>query len=254
MIQSSMSNGTTKRDALDRTDTAFLRSLASELNGEYFGSYREYSDYGRDEILDLVVNKLTVEEVNIVLSRYLLCHSPRDIAEAIKPDETSKIKEAVKEQFGDDCIFEVKINDRYCDVAFPDRLIAVEVKSARDRAERAVAQTDDYKRWADEVYLAYDDSLEDAVPDQLSSNGVGLLRYENGSVEVRKEAESSASKSEGLLMSMTYDELKTIAKGQNISASGAKKEISSRIAENLSERVVREAFADYLRSRGASEV
>lgn len=254
MIQSSMSDGTTKRDALDRTDATFLRSLASELNGEYFGSYREYSDYDRDEILDLMVNKLTVEEVNVVVSRYLLCHSPSDIATEIKPDETRKIKEAVVEHLGDECVFEAKVDDRYCDIAIPDKRIAVEVKSARDRVERAVAQTDDYKGWADEVYLAYDDSLEDAVPDQLASNGVGLLRYEDGSVEVRKEAECSASTSKDLLMSMTYDDLTTMAKSRNISASGGKQVISSRIAEDLSEGEVREEFAEYLRSRGASEV
>lgn len=86
-----MSAGLTKRESLKRVHTEFLTNLAEELNGEYFGSYRDYQNYSRDKLLDIVSNKLNVDEIEEVRTGYLLCKDAQEIASNIKPTDTKEI-------------------------------------------------------------------------------------------------------------------------------------------------------------------
>lgn len=249
-----MNKGLTKKESLERLDGEFLRELALNLNGDYFGSYREYSGYSKEKMEELISNKLTVDEVETVVSGYLLCHDVADIANSITPDGTQDIKKAVEEHFGKDGIHEVKIGSRFCDLVFPEELVAVEVKSARDKVGRAIDQAHDYSQWADEVFLAYDVANKDLIPKELRENGVGLLSYDELSVEVEKPARPTSSSKEDLLNSMTYDHLGDLAKEHGVSATGKKQDITGRLSSKLSKFEVRSEFSEYLQLRGLSEI
>lgn len=248
--------GESKRDSLSRLDTPFLRELATNLNGDYFGSYRDYSTHSRGDLLDLISDKLTVEEVRDVYSGYILCHTASDVANEIKPDSTNSILRAIDDELGSkDSVYEVKVGKRYCDIVFPESLTAIEVKSARDKVERSIGQISDYRLWAEGVFLAYDSCLEDKIPQQeLEDLGAGLIRVSEGRVSVQKEPETLSNDVGDLLSSLTLDYLRELAKKHEISSTGNKDELTDRLESNISYEEVRTEFIEFVKERGASKI
>lgn len=245
-----------KRDQLSQVQTQFLRGLASNLNGDYFGSYRDYSTHSREELLDLVSGKLTVEEVETVYSDYLLCHSSSHIADKLKPDSTNSILRAVDNHFEtQESLYEVKVGRRYCDIVLPESLTAIEVKSARDRVGRSVAQLTDYSQWAEEVYLAYDSTLVDKIPqDDLEDIGAGLLQVHSGEVEVRKAPQKLGSEPDELLSCFTVDYLRKLAKDHDVASTGTKAELTNRLQSCLPLDTIQLELREFLKTRGASQI
>lgn len=249
-----MSVGLTKRESLERVHTEFMIKLAEELNGEYFGSYRDYQNYSRDKLLDIVSNKLTVEEIENVRSGYLLCKDAAEIASDIKPTDTKEIRALVGEHFDQQPVFEAKVDGRYCDIVLPESLIAIEIKSARDKIDRAVDQVEDYATWADKVYLAYDQTHKESIPPELVESGTGLLEVTDGELTEVQEASESPKGKEELLPKFTRQYLRNIAKNHDLAYSGNKDKVIKRIEPNLSEDTVREEFKEFLKQRGALEI
>jgi hypothetical protein len=250
----SMSAGLTKRESLDRVHTEFLINLAEELNGDYFGSYKDYQHYSRGKLLDIVSNKLTVDEIENVRSGYLLCKNAEEIAFDIKPTDTKKIRTLVGNHFAEQAVYEAKVDGRYCDIVFPDTLIAVEIKSARDKIDRAVDQVEDYSIWADKVYLAYDQNHRGSIPPKLVDSGTGLLEVEDGELEeVQKPHERETGKEE-LLPKFTLEYLRYLSKRHDLAYSGKKYKVIHRIKSHLSEDIIRKEFKEFLKQRGALEV
>jgi hypothetical protein len=240
----------TKQKSLSRLDTGFLRELASYLNRNRNNSHTYYAGKDRDYLLNLLSNRLTTAEVSTVRKQYLMCLDVRETAQTISPDSVTDIQTAVECYFDESGVYEVKVGPRVCDLVFPEELVAVEIKSATDRVDRATEQIADYREWGDEVFLAYDSEHSGRIPPQLQSSGVGLLEYSDGSVRLIRDAEEHCIPPEKLLSQMTYQDLLTISKSHGVSSGGGKNEIVTRLSDKVTKSEARAIFSNYLRNRG----
>lgn len=235
----------TKSDVLLELDSEYLRDLAHHLNS----SARDYSYISNERLLERVSEKLTVEQVDAVFESYNKGHSPVKAADKVSPPEVSDIQQSLENTFGCAGLKEVKIGKKYCDFVVPKSITAIEIKTARDRIDRAIEQVAQYRQWADFVYLAFDESHRDSIPQIIESSDVGLLQYtQNGVIEV-DPAECSEVASGHRLKWMTYDELSTVASSYNISPKGGKSKISKKLEMQLSEEELDSIFIDYLYNR-----
>lgn len=239
----------TKRESLTRLNTEFMRSLARALNGNYNASSYNYSGMDRERLLDLLSGKLTVDEVTEIRRHYLLCHSAQEAAQAVSPDGVKDIQNTVQQYFGKEALFEVKVGKRTCDMVFPDGILAIEIKSARDKPSKAVEQIQSYKQWTDQVYLAYDETLHDRIPQEIEENGAGLLKYVNSTIEQVKSPKHNPTPSAELLTFMTYQALSAQARQYNVPSTGGKDVIARRLADEISTNEARHLFKQYLKSR-----
>lgn len=235
----------TKREDLSTLPPDYLLKLARHLNQRK----RSYSNLSHDDLLTRVSRKLTVDDVELVLEEYEDGTEPYEVAEKITPAPPREIRKAVEDYFDKQGVYEVKIGGRWCDIVFPDELIAVEIKSARDRVDDAVDQVNYYKQWADEVYLAYDEEHSENVPEEIRKNGVGQLEFQEGSIERVKDAKQGTVDPESRLEWMTYRALTGYARNNNIRVNGGKENIAKHLASHISKSDSRDIFQDYLESR-----
>lgn len=236
-----------KMQKLSAMNTDFLRELASTL----LLQYRDYSKYEREDIIKILDKKLTADDIDIVSDLYSLCVPPRKIAEKIKREDMFNVRKAVEMFFsGKDFLHEVLIDSRKCDVVFCDggSVVAIEIKSGNDKIKRAIEQTNFYKRWANEVYLAFDRSHKNFVlQSDFVSNGVGLLEYSEGKIHQLREASHQKINSYNRLLFITYRDLAKTARNANVNFKGTKKEIAMKVSKKLSPDVIDKLFCDYLR-------
>jgi len=241
----------TKIDNLSRVDTEFLSELATHISI----SYRDYSNWSREKLLNLLANKLNSQDVDNVVKLYLLCQTPKAVAEKVKPDDMFKIGDAVVGFFDNkQYLYEVKVGKRKCDIVFCTDIgvVAIEIKSKHDNVLRAIEQTEYYKQWANNVYLVFDERHEKRVMrSQLMNNGVGLIKYSKNDVRLIKDASYHKTEPYDLLMWMTYEHLAKIAKHHRVCVHGSKKDIIMRLVDRLPSEILRELFHDYLKARAS---
>lgn len=235
----------TKHESLSELDTDYLKKLCSQLNH----SRRDYSTLSREEVLQRAASKLTVDEVDIVTQRFAREDPPAKVAELLTPPSAREIRTAVEDYFGDQGLYEVKIGQRRCDIVFPDEIIAVEIKSARDRIDRAESQLAQYKRWADNVFLAYDQCHEERLPAPIVNDGVGLLKFSDGRIAHEKDPVETELAPRDRLSWMTYDTVATYSRQHGLCSEGTKEELVERLSDVVSDSESRAIFGDYLRSR-----
>lgn len=236
-----------KIEKLSGMNTDFLRELATGL----LLSFRDYSNYGQDDIIKLLCNKLTLSEIETITELFFLCVPPREIGEKIKQEDMFDLRNVVENFFaGKDFLHEVTIDWRRCDVVFCDKkaVVAIEIKSKNDNIRKAVEQTNFYKLWANKVYLAFDHSHKKFVlQSDLANNGVGLLEYSDDKIRQLKEPIHREINPYNLLLFMTYRYLAKIAKRIKVHPKGTKKEIARRISENLPPQNINKLFNEYLK-------
>jgi len=227
-------------------NTDFLRDLASGL----LLSFRDYSNYSREDIVKLLTNKLTLKEIETVMELFFLCVLPKEIAKKIKREDMFDIRKVIENFFeGKNFLHEVTIDWRRCDIVFCDEksVVAIEIKSRSDDIQKAIEQTDFYKMWANEVYLAFDCSHKKFVlRSDLADNGVGLLEYSNGKIYQLKKPIHQEINPYNRLLLMTHKYLTKIARNIKVHPRGTKEEIAKRIFENLPPSGINKLFNEYL--------
>jgi hypothetical protein len=235
----------TKSDVLSELDPEYLRDLAHHLNS----SARDYSYISNERLVERVSEKLTVEQVDAVFESYNKGHSPVKAADKVSPPEVSDFQQSLESMFECAGLNEVKIGKKYCDFVVPKSITAIEIKTARDRLDRAIEQVAQYRQWADFVYLAFDESHRDSIPQIIESSDVGLLQYTQDEVIEADPAECTEVDSGNRLNWMTYDKLSTVARSYNVSPRGGKSKISKSLDVQLSEEELDYIFIDYLYNR-----
>jgi hypothetical protein len=83
-----------ERKKLSRCDTAFLRSLVSELNN----SFRDHTQTGNEQPLEILARKLSVKQIDNVVKFYLLCIDAKEVAKKVKEDGVHEISKVVSAQ------------------------------------------------------------------------------------------------------------------------------------------------------------
>jgi hypothetical protein len=197
-------------------------------------SRKDYFKIERAEIIELLAKKLSIHQINEVIRLYLLCLDVGGIVAKIRQDGVHEIYESVQKHFQyDEVLFEVPIGSRVCDIVLfsGHNIVAIEVKSASDRVDRAVAQTIQYAEWGNAVYLAYDAKHANEVKNlnQLP-DGIGLLEYRDGDIHEIRKATSHSIPNEARLRLMSHRFLREIASRFSAPFYGSKKKIAETLA------------------------
>lgn len=246
MTQQIQADQETKRGSLSIAHTEFLREFAQGLNGKSSTSTKSYRGMGRENLLDVLSNKLTVDEVESTVKYYNICLPGEDVASKLNPASIADIRSALERYFQNEGIGEVKMGDRKCDLVFPDELIAVEIKSARDKISRAAKQTEDYLQWAEIVYLAYDSKGNRSLANHEMPEQVGLLEYEGGTITEVLQASKTQLPIEDSLSWMNYGYLEKICRSRNIDTGKSKSEMVEVLSSVLTHDEARLLYKIYM--------
>ena len=230
-------------------NSSFLRELAESINL----SFRSHIETDRETLVKLLGKKISPEKADTVFRMYLACFDAKDVAEVIKPKGMEEIVDAVKKTFdGYECLYEVTVDSRRCDVVFlsSDETIAVEVKSAQDKLKTVASQLDSYKNWANKVFLAYDIRHRSVVRKLgIAERGFGLLEFKRGIAKFEYDPAYVEKNTEYCLSLTTYDYLKQIAREFRVVLGGSKQDLARRIVEQISQKEAQVIFKDFLRTR-----
>lgn len=238
-----------KMDSYSNMEISFLRELAEGINL----SFRFHGDKNKDALLKILRRKLDVEKMNIAYKMYLVCYDAKDVVQVVKPKGMFEIVESVEAFFkASEYLYEVTVGSRRCDLVFfsESSISAIEVKSSLDKMNRALDQVKDYKKWANRVYLAYDIKHDKKVRHlPFKENGVGLLRFSSGNVQLIDDAPTQEHDKASLLSLMTYNHLRKISRGLKVNMKGGKQTIAERVSKHLTEDEVIDFFQVFLRTR-----
>lgn len=236
-------------DSYSNMELSFLRELVEGINL----SFRFHGDKNKDALLKILRRKLDAEKMDVAYKMYLVCYDAKDVVQIVKPKGMFEIVESVEAFFtASEYLYEVTVGSRRCDlVFFSERSInAIEVKSSLDNIQKALDQVKDYQKWANKVYLAYDikhDKKVRYLP--FKENGVGLLQFSNGNVQLIDDAATQEHEKATLLSLMTYNHLRKIARGFKVDMKGRKQAIAKRVSKYLTEDEAIDSFQQFLRTR-----
>lgn len=234
-----------KLESLSRCDRDFLLDFAKEVNL----TYRFYSKMeDKEKLLRIIDNKFDSKAIDSIVKRYLLCYDAKEVAKLVIPDSVIEIFGTLPKALGDgDYIREVTLGARTCDVVLlqNDELIAIEIKSARDKVSRALKQLEYYKQWANKVYLAYDFRHGYAIKTLFHSDDIGLIECHEGAAEVKHHASHRELDGKCRLQFMTYKFLKDVAKKHKIKKT--RKELMVReLSKSLSDEYITKLFCQFI--------
>ena len=235
---------------LERCDLEFLEDLASRIGT----SPRNHWIHEKRKLISILSQKLDSVEAGMVFKSYLLCLNPQKIVEKLAPRQLRELTNAVKRFLAcDKYLQEVIVGRLRCDLVGirGADILAIEIKSARDKIKNALQQVKYYQLWAKEVYLAYDRKHARKV-DKLAFRqlGVGLLEVSD-SYTVRLEWKPTRNPADPkiLLSFFTTKYLRKIARLHKISTTGSKNEIAKSLSYTLDKRKINELLVSYLKSR-----
>jgi len=231
-------------------DTSFLRELAENINL----SFRSHAETDKETLINLLNKKISPDNADIVFKMYLTCFNAQEVAQVIKPKGMEEIVYAVAKFFKKttNCLYEVTVGARRCDVVLflDDEIIAIEVKSAQDQMKSAPSQLSYYATWANKVFLAYDSKHKRIVDKlNLAEKGIGLLEFNEGTVNLMKNASFEEKSPEYILSLMTYGYLRRVSRKFNVNAEGKKKDIAKSLLSKISPTEAKDVFKDFLKTR-----
>lgn len=236
----------TKIESIRNMDNIFLNSFATNL----LVSYRDYSNVTGDTLVKLLSNKLSKEQIDLVVSMYYMGCSLEDILTMVKPDDMFDISKACINFFPNmKYLSEVKMGQRKCDLVFYDteKIIALEIKSKNDSALRSIGQLKDYSMWSHLTYLVFDEYHEEKILNsELNTNGTGLLKYSKGTINIIKYPQERTIDWTKVLPLLTKNDLIRIATTNKIRYTGDKNRIIQRILNKVNENVLLENYLDLI--------
>lgn len=234
-----------------RCDLSFLSPLAEKVNL----SYRYHGAKQRGLLAERLSSKFDTDTVDTIVKMYLLCYDAEDVARAVRPDGMDDIVRAIPDLFGSgEYLYEVSLGRHICDVVLlrAKEVVAIEVKSEADNIVRAVNQLAYYKLWANRVYLAYAAKHGEKVIEVFASDEIGLLKYEDGGLTMKRKAPLSFPDGNTLLRFATYEYLQTLTRSCGIEAKGTKKEMANRLSRSISRERTQRLFRNFLREKSVN--
>lgn len=234
-----------KKDDLSTLHEEYLAELSLSLSKN---PPKRIGNCRKEEYVSNISTKVSKVQVNEILDLYSSGVPAETVGEMLSPDDVDVILGKLDGFFHGQGFREAKVGKRRCDFVIPEDLTAIEVKSERDNLEKAEHQVSDYNNWADRVYLAYDQSHRDKIPDSIRDAGVGLLEY-NGHIQEIQKPERSPADDRELLTIMTRDYLIEITEYYGINQSGDKSDIANRLNTSLSNETIRLWFQRFLIKR-----
>jgi hypothetical protein len=234
-------------------EISFLRELAENINL----SFRSHAETDKETLVNLLTKKISSEKADTVFKMYLTCFNAQEVAQVIKPKGMEEIVYAVEKFFKKttnctNCLYEVTVGARRCDVVLflDNEITAIEVKSAQDQMKNAPLQLSYYATWANKVFLAFDSKHKRTIGKlNLAEKGIGLLEFNEGNVNLVKNASYEEKSPEYILSSMTYGYLRKVARKCNANTEGKKKDIAKSIVSKISTTEAKDVFKDFLRTR-----
>ena len=227
-----------------------MEDLTSRINI----SPKNHWIHEKRKLVSILSRKLDSIEADIVFKSYLLCMTPQQIVDKLAPRRLGELANAIKCFLAcDKYLKEVIVGRLRCDLVGikGSDVLAIEIKSARDKIRNALHQVKYYQLWAKEVYLAYDCKHARKV-DKLPFRqlGVGLLEVSDSStVKLKWKATRNSVNPKILLSLFTTKYLRKIARLQKISTTGSKREIANSLSHALDKRRIDELFVSFLESR-----
>lgn len=235
-----------KAERLVKCNKEFLRELAVNINL----SHRSYFGKDKKELIELLCKKLGVEDVDRVIKLYMVCLEPREVAEVVRPNGISKIVRMVQDFFDYEiALQEKRIGRLRCDLVLisDSKVMAFEIKTARDTISRAIEQTNYYCLWANQVYLAYDVKHKATVR-RMEFNGIGLLEISKDNAFLIHSATENQINPLNLLRFLPYAYLRRLASNYGVRTLRKKRNIVGKLNAVLPPNVVHKHFLDYLTS------
>jgi len=192
-------------------------------------------------IVEKLTKKLTLTQVKKIHLNYILGIAPEKTGIEIK--KTGDLDDMIKilsKQFGRKNVFlEVPVNGKNCDAIILNgknsEITAVEIKSSRDRLNKAIEQCKNYLDWADFVYLFIDGTHRNkiVVNEFFKNNKVGILVYNYGLLNVEKFAKNNKINLDNFLRSFSLVHLLNVAKYYNIPTLSKREELIKLLKSNL---------------------
>lgn len=223
---------TTKSELLGLVDSDFLETLATSFNNK--PRYHQFDS--KESLVEFCSKKFSETQVIKIFDSFRSGTSPVEVANAMK--ELSghslglKFIEKVKP---DHYMFELNMGGSICDLVFLDHdmnLVAVEIKANGDDVRRAPRQCDEYKKWADFVYLLIDEKKHENAKSILPS-WTGLIIYSGKKFLVSHPKTRVSPDSAFILENISRKKLECLSRIYKIKMSGSKNDLISRLKPML---------------------
>lgn len=184
-----------KQHLLENIDPDYLKKVILGINNT---PRYDFLDMNHSEFIDYVGRKFTKKQLHTIWGNYFLGIEPEEIVEQLRENNENDLCGVFLLTLNNNFIFkrEACINRRRCDIALYNKknksLYAIEIKSNKDKIERAKGQLRDAKRWANYIYLVVEKNyLTDA---KKFPSYVGIFLIDNEKcLEVRKSKKINIS-------------------------------------------------------------
>lgn len=239
-----------KVERLERCGIEFLTDLAFQI--ELLP--KNHWSREKEKIAVALSKKLSKIETEYVFRSYLLCLNARKIVETLSPYKLEELTKIVKSFLRcDEYLQEIVVGKLRCDLVGirGSDALAIEIKSANDKLQRALNQVKYYQLWAKEVYLAYDSKHAKRVGKlPFRQLGIGLIEISNsGNVKLESAPERNVTNGNTVLSMLPLERLKKAAIHLGISTAADREELVKSLLCGLKEKEIDEWFVSHLRTK-----
>lgn len=183
----------TKSEILEKIDADYLKKVILGVNNV---PRYDFLDMPHSEFMDYADRKFTKKQLHAIWGNYFLGMEPEEIVEQLRENDEHDLRRKFLQIINNDFIIkrEVCVDRRRSDIVIFNKknksLYAVEIKSNKDKIERAKGQLKDAKCWANYIYLVVEKKyLEDA---KKFPNSIGIFLINNNKcMEIRKSKKNN---------------------------------------------------------------
>lgn len=225
---------------LQKIDTAYLRDFSVGFNNTPRYECLQKDD---SELIKYFSQKFSAEQLNEILSSYLLDKPASDIANKLRERNGKEITQQFVLQLkpGEKAKKEFVADGRLCDLLLLNaagELVAIEVKANGDKVQPAVSQCEDYKKWAEKVYLLIEERKLPELKKITLPGDVGLIIFDGTNFSAKVQARKIAQPIENFVMLMPTRTIEKLLGELRLKKSGKKPELQSRLIAYANENNV----------------
>lgn len=218
---------------LQKMDTGYLRDFLVSYNNTPRYECLSKSDA---ELIKHAGQKFSEAELNKIFSYYLLNKPAAEIADNLRQKSGKEITRLFISNLkpGEKIRTEFLANGRLCDIVLLDTeksLVAVEVKANGDKIKSAISQCEDYKQWAEFVYLLIEEKKLSELEKIKLPNKVGLIVFDGKNFIKQIEAQKINQPVEKFITLLSTRSLPQILGELRLKKSGTKAELQKRLSD-----------------------